>query len=1100
MSEPSNKSFIENVNTIANATKLATGNVIEDAQLARDQAVAAADEAKLAETGANTSELKAKEWAQNAYNNPVQTNMFSSFHWSEVARLAVGDPIINDAITSIKYTWSSSKITQIANTKANKTHNHDGIYEKTFIKNSAFNMPFSGSGVSSTVARGDHNHDINYEPVVGAKGTAFNKNFGTNSGDVAEGDHIHPQFMETSVWTLNSMLSPAKIPWVADTQAPQADEVPRGTHTHNADLIPYDSTSNEVITSGTVQGALTQLDGKYSDLSIAKKTYITASMSTQHELPISGVNTPVKINIPLAVLSAQNASITNGAEFAIAYPIEETPIKFIEGTYSISIALSSAMTQDIALSMSVNGIIVGEQFSGTSRTLTLTKHLTALDNDGFTLAAWISNRTDTANVFIDSINMVWVGAPEGAIVSSGISVDHSDLTGTGAPNGVHTTSDIQDLDNQLGTKADKAPPATANNFAALDAVGNLIDSGVAKTVPETKMTKVSPATLDNIIVQTSTGEAKDGGKTILDLANVAGSTSQVFNVAAGSGTQAVNKSQLDDITATLATKVEFNNHEGNISIPHSVTPSQIGAAEQTHTHVQTQVVGLTDELNDKYAKVSGAATNNIPIFETGGLLKDSGVAYEDINPDLFVKSAGDSMSGNLNVPTINNGIPNTSIILNSNGNTTLWNKIISLDGISDVAGASVSLVIYNVGGYGHKERDTKSYQISERAGDLRVVCYNMTAGLPSNQRTELGYIKTGDNSFDVYVKREPYNAVSIDVKPSSLGTVNVFFNSGGLSSEPAGIAYETVYNVLTSNGGTLANSHYIGSKLSNGTSTRVFGINSSDQLHLGQIDNVTGLVYPRGAWNFPDALPISTKAPTASYQFVNKAYADTKLPIVGGVIKGILKIQTTQPTITFDETDSPNGWTFSWLMYQGNFQLNVRDDANNYKGSPFLVDIANGGVPQLKGTVAGWYINGDKIIDSGGGTIEGELTIASPTDTSLIIDPASGYSGNIVGIATDGTTAGWVIGRNGGSDNLTIHNYITDKNIRFLTTGAGRLTYNGEEVATVVTNEIKLYAGDPADLAFGWKVANGQNNTIDMSSQFMTVDSKEIVYIQYIGV
>jgi len=48
---------------------------------------------------------------------------------------------------------------------------------------------------SSTVARGNHNHDGVYEPVINPKLTAFNKNFGTGNGDVARGDHTHSQYL-----------------------------------------------------------------------------------------------------------------------------------------------------------------------------------------------------------------------------------------------------------------------------------------------------------------------------------------------------------------------------------------------------------------------------------------------------------------------------------------------------------------------------------------------------------------------------------------------------------------------------------------------------------------------------------------------------------------------------------------------------------------------------------------------------------------------------------------------------------------------------------------------------------------------------------------
>jgi len=70
--------------------------------------------------------------------------------------------------------------------------------EPAFTKNSAFNKNFGTS--SGTVAQGNHthaysptSHDHNgvYEPVITPKNSAFNKNFGTAAGTVAQGNHNH---------------------------------------------------------------------------------------------------------------------------------------------------------------------------------------------------------------------------------------------------------------------------------------------------------------------------------------------------------------------------------------------------------------------------------------------------------------------------------------------------------------------------------------------------------------------------------------------------------------------------------------------------------------------------------------------------------------------------------------------------------------------------------------------------------------------------------------------------------------------------------------------------------------------------------------------
>ncbi len=65
-------------------------------------------------------------------------------------------------------------------------HNHEGQWESSFTKNTAFNKDFGTT--SNTVSEGNHAH--NYEPSF-SKGTGFNKNFGEGATDVATGDHSH---------------------------------------------------------------------------------------------------------------------------------------------------------------------------------------------------------------------------------------------------------------------------------------------------------------------------------------------------------------------------------------------------------------------------------------------------------------------------------------------------------------------------------------------------------------------------------------------------------------------------------------------------------------------------------------------------------------------------------------------------------------------------------------------------------------------------------------------------------------------------------------------------------------------------------------------
>lgn len=67
-------------------------------------------------------------------------------------------------------------------------------------------MRLAGSGAAATAARSDHDHDGAYEPAF-AKGTAFNRDFGSVAGSVAAGDHGHDAGNLTS-----GVLAAARLP------------------------------------------------------------------------------------------------------------------------------------------------------------------------------------------------------------------------------------------------------------------------------------------------------------------------------------------------------------------------------------------------------------------------------------------------------------------------------------------------------------------------------------------------------------------------------------------------------------------------------------------------------------------------------------------------------------------------------------------------------------------------------------------------------------------------------------------------------------------------------------------------------------------------
>lgn len=56
------------------------------------------------------SVAKAKAWAENPEDVPVEPGEFSAFHWAQKAAALVGGGVINDAVTATDTTWSSTKI------------------------------------------------------------------------------------------------------------------------------------------------------------------------------------------------------------------------------------------------------------------------------------------------------------------------------------------------------------------------------------------------------------------------------------------------------------------------------------------------------------------------------------------------------------------------------------------------------------------------------------------------------------------------------------------------------------------------------------------------------------------------------------------------------------------------------------------------------------------------------------------------------------------------------------------------------------------------------------------------------------------------------
>lgn len=652
-------SFIDNVNTVANAVNLATGDIVQDTTVARDEAVAAADSAEESKVNAEYYESLAHQWADKGHNSPVVgtvvggTAEYSAYHWAVQSALAQGDPLINDALVSASYTWSSEKLNTELNGKASSAHNHNGTYEPAFVKGTAFNKNFGGNGSASTVARSDHNHNGIYEPVIPTKKTGFNLDVGITTGTLAAGDHLHtatymPKVIEGTAYNKN---------FVADTNNPGSNEIPRGNHTHPATGISYTNTGNLVVTATTAQGAISQLDARVGSIGVAEKCYFTGGMTdATYSVAFSAVNTATVINAGITVDDNRNTIYSAGIQ--VNYAVAQA--KLVQGLFDGSVTIQAAANKVYALRIAVNGVVdmaskvVSRHGSASSPAGTFSISLGCFVMglaQGDKVALALVNETDSTSVTISAMSMSFSGEPEGALVISGSTVTHNDVLGRDVA-GQHPTTAIYDtgsgtaLNVILNGKADLVPTPTADNLVTMDALGELTNSGVSKASVLAKMDKVGTAVNLNLVAMDSTGNAIDSGKKVADLALKNGSTSNKFSIADGTATtDAVSKGQLDTLAATVATDAELLAHSGNTSNPHATTYTQVGAAAAVHTHAISDVTSLQTTLDNKYNKVTSPVTGNIVKFGAGGVLVDGG---SGINTSTLVTK--DSATGSAQLP------------------------------------------------------------------------------------------------------------------------------------------------------------------------------------------------------------------------------------------------------------------------------------------------------------------------------------------------------------------------------------------------------------------------------------------------------------------
>jgi len=670
-------SFIENINNLANASKLAVADIVEDTKTARDESVAAVGEVEVAQISIGIDRELAKSYATKGYGVPVTGTVgvdatYSALHWAEKAAQLVGNPIVDDGIISENYSWSSTKVNSILTDKAHVAHTHGTTYEPIILKNTAFNKHFptasSINGTTSLVARADHTHALVYEPVIGTKGSAFNKSFGTLATDVASGSHNHdtlymPKVIENSAYNKSFVLNSA---------APLSTEVARGNHTHNSNAIIYNNSGTTLISSGTVQGAIDQLEANVANVSQEEKSKLVAGLTdTSYIITINSAGVPVVINAGTTLdTDSKNSVYNNGVQ--IKYPDLSIPSKLIEGQWSATVTIEALANKLYYLIPTINNVPLSNAYKveigSTSNpysgplNATVGGWLSGL-TQGDVIGVGIANTTDTTNITLNSMSVSWAGQPEGALVASGTTVTHNEVLGRDA-GAQHPTSSIYEtgntlvtLDTLLNGKVNKATTSVLNNVVTFDAEGHVKDSGVSINTVNNHMLLLSAHTTGNLLVVNSDGQATDSGKNFTNLANISGSTTQVFSVGDALTTEnAVNKGQLEVVAAIASGAIP------NVANPIVGNFPQIDSSGNLVNSDYTGSSFVSSDKEYSSTEIGRTATTNLEATTVEDALVELQL---EIDSTAVNSSASKAVTDKINVSSV------TQITFNSDGTMTV---------------------------------------------------------------------------------------------------------------------------------------------------------------------------------------------------------------------------------------------------------------------------------------------------------------------------------------------------------------------------------------------------------------------------------------------
>lgn len=274
-----------------------------------------------------------------------------------------------------------------AGTVAEGNHNHDGDYaaaahthaiseviglqaaldgkEPVFSKNTAFNKDFGTA--AGTVAEGNHNHDGVYEPIIGAKGTAFNKNFGATAGTVAEGNHNHDTVYAPIVHNHDGVYAPVShthtIAQVTGLQAVLDSKVETSSNAGAGEGLALPKVGTDLPFKSLVAGQGLWVTGNPDNVTLDAQIYLVDTGSNLFPVYQDTYRGNKQLSVETMLTSyVRNGSSGNGGSVTFSQAIDPQSgwVSHIDSTVvAFAVSWESASTTGNPVDLIIEDVVTG---------------------------------------------------------------------------------------------------------------------------------------------------------------------------------------------------------------------------------------------------------------------------------------------------------------------------------------------------------------------------------------------------------------------------------------------------------------------------------------------------------------------------------------------------------------------------------------------------------------------------------------------------------------------------------------------------------------------------------------------------------------------